>query len=211
MTPDELRTLCDTALEAGRTLDLDGCCYGDPHWKGPFVAKPYDYYYFLAGLVKLSGSSRILEIGTHYGGAIKAMARGLVAPHQREEARLVTVDVTWLNESGFASYPDTLIVRVHGSASDPVVVETVRRSFDDRPIDLLYIDAIHTYEATVEHIDLYANALSPRFLVLDDIHLNASMERLWTEMCGMLGDAALDVSTASGRGAPGFGVCLLRG
>ena len=50
-------------------------------------------------------------------------------------------------------------------------------------IDLAYLDANHTYEATIR----YAHYLLPRLtekgiLVIDDIHYSEGMERAWTEL-----------------------------
>src|SRR5437764_9936073 len=62
---------------ARENMDLTDCFYGASHGSGDFVDHPLDYYYFLAGFVCQLRCSRLLELGTHFGGSIRSMARGL--------------------------------------------------------------------------------------------------------------------------------------
>ncbi len=50
-------------------------------------------------------------------------------------------------------------------------------------IDLAYVDANHTYEATMRYADFLLNRLTEKgILVLDDIHYSEQMERAWNEL-----------------------------
>ena len=69
-------------------------------------------------------------------------------------------------------------------------IEWVEGNIDDtlltharETLDVAYVDANHTYEATMR----YVNFLLPRMqekgvIVLDDIHYSAEMERAWQEL-----------------------------
>ena len=53
----------------------------------------------------------------------------------------------------------------------------------DERIDLAYVDANHTYEATMRYADFLLNRLTEKgILVLDDIHYSEQMERAWSEL-----------------------------
>ncbi len=199
-----LHDLFERAMREGKQIDLAGCCYGEPHWQGDFVREPSSYYCLLAGLVRTQQLTRVLELGTHFGGAIMAMSRGL-HPNEVDHARLVTVDVTCKNIEGFKAYPH--IRRVIGDCFDRRVLAQVAASFD-RGIDLLFIDTVHEYRQTYCSLALYANRLRPHYIVLDDIHLNPSMERLWRRLQLRLGEHALDLSALCERRKPGLGVLV---
>jgi len=50
-------------------------------------------------------------------------------------------------------------------------------------IDLAFVDANHTYEATIRYADFLLNRLTEKgILVLDDIHYSEQMERAWSEL-----------------------------
>lgn len=201
----DIRAACENAYAVGRSIDLSGCCYGESHGGGDFVNTPGDYYYFLAGLVNSLDLKRIVELGTHFGGATMAMSRGLRNQDDPENL-LVTVDLTWKNEAGFKAYPH--IRRVRGDTLKNAVLKQVTLPFHG-PIDLLFVDTIHEYRQTYRNIALYNNALKPRWIVLDDIHLNPSMERLWSDLRQRLGDRTFDATELCKRDNAGFGVIHL--
>ena len=66
---------------------------------------------------------------------------------------------------------------VEGNVDDTLLIHARER------LDVAYVDANHTYEATLR----YVNALLPRLrekgvIVLDDIHYSAQMEQAWKEL-----------------------------
>ena len=63
------------------------------------------------------------------------------------------------------------------------IEDTLKKSVGNEPLDLVFVDANHTYRATKE----YADYLLPRMdekgiLVVDDIHHSEEMERAWEEL-----------------------------
>ena len=201
----KLIDICRKAVKEGRKIDLTGCNYGETDGCCRFIARPTSYYYFLAGLVKTQHLTYILESGTHCGGSILSMARGLNRRHILK-SRLVTVDVEQKNPEGLKDLK--YIKRVQGdSASDDVSNEVVR--LFNRPIDLLYVDSLHEYSHTKKVVDIYSERLKPKYVVLDDINLSEPMRRLWSEIVEKFGKEALDVSEIVGRRNAGFGIVRL--
>src|SRR5579884_3165402 len=58
------------------SFDLKNVAYGRIHWgnERDIRTEPFPYYYFLAGIVKLTRAERVVEIGTHQGGSARALA-----------------------------------------------------------------------------------------------------------------------------------------
>jgi len=52
-----------------------------------------------------------------------------------------------------------------------------------RKIDFVFMDANHTYEATVQYFKTIVNRLHEKsIVVVDDIHLHSGMEKAWREL-----------------------------
>lgn len=194
----EFFNLCQRARKLGDTIDITGCRYG-LHTRTKTDIGETEYYRFLAGFTSLTGARQVLEIGTHYGGSIMAMARG-AGPY----AKLVTVDITRRNEPAFAAYPN--IRRVQGDSTKQTTA-TLVRSYFSPPIDLIYIDSLHTKEAVLLNLELYAS-LKPRYAVFDDIHISPSMDELWAELSAKY--PACDLSDIADRKRVGFGAIQMR-
>jgi predicted O-methyltransferase YrrM len=196
----------EAVMDVGAQLDLSDCAYGE--WRGDFVTSPHEYYRFLAGLVRSRGFTRVLEVGTHYGGATTAMVRGL-DPHLAGDATVVTIDVTHFNDDHLGTLAP--LQRITGDSLDRRVIADVCHRFSSS-IDLLYVDSRHERTETLQNIAVYANRLQPDVIVVDDIHLNDSMDSLWREIVSMqtqLGRVT-DVSELVDRKSAGFGVIECR-
>jgi len=201
-----VKDICQKAMAKGQTIDLSRCYYGETTGCCPFMERPTNYYYFLAGFVRILKLRKILEIGTHFGGAIMSMARAIPKWHI-PRSTLVTVDIAHKNKDGFKAYP--YIKRISGdSLSDKTIKEAIA-SFTD-PIGLLYIDSLHEYWHTKKNIDVYAGRLNPRYIILDDIRQCDSMRRLWTDIVKDFKDKAFDASEVCIRKGAGFGVIKWR-
>jgi len=203
---DDLKLICERAMSEGQKIDLTGCNYGETTGPGPFIKRPTNYYYFLAGLVRSRSMTDILEIGTHFGGAIMSMQRALNTENA-SRGRLVTVDIERKNPGGFREYPD--IERITGDSLDADVVKKVCGCFG-APVDLIFIDSFHEYEHTRKNIDIYAGALNPRYVALDDIRQCDSMARLWKDLLLEFKENAFDASNAAIRKGAGFGIIKWR-
>ena len=208
---DQLRLMqaIETAYEwAIAKLDLSQCHYGKPHWDGAFIDRPLPYYFFLAGLVAKLRCSRILEIGTHFGGSIFSIARGVEYSGPVPDPEIVTVDVRDNNSAAFQENPS--VRRVLGNCLDLNIAREVASVFT-APVDLLFVDTIHAYAHTKRCLDIYLPLVLPCLVLLDDIHLNESMSGLWKDLESTYGNRAIDVTEQSRRGKEvGFGLLMCR-
>lgn len=200
----DLRRICDTALETGRQISMEGIIYGPAHWEktGVLNLAPA-YYQFLAGFIRSQGLQTIVEVGTWYGGSTLAMHRGLAGP-----GRIVTIDIDLYNPDGLVAYSN--IHRLRGDAAADSVLNNVARAVDGQPVDLLYLDGDHRYESNRDILVQYGRQFQPRWIILDDIHWQWSMEKLWARLLSRHGARALDAGTAlgfrTGSAGQGFGV-----
>jgi len=196
-----LQDICEAAARAGLDLDLTGCYH---EIAGSYAFVPCTYYPLLAGLVRTQRLSQVLDVGTRFGGSILALRKGLVEGLPVRPV-LVTVDLTEHPGHPLGSYPD--VTRVLGDAAAPETVDRVAARFQP-PIDLVYLDAVHTLEHTRACFDGYARRLNPRFVLIDDIYLNDSMNRLWDELLERFpAEQVFDATELTGRGTEcGFGV-----
>jgi cephalosporin hydroxylase len=195
----------ETAYEyAKEHIDLSGIYYGTS--EGNFVDGPAPYYFFMAGLAARLRCRRIVEIGAHFGGSIFSMARGVEYAGLLPTAEMVTVDLKDKNREGFQKNP--LVKLIIGNCFDDVVAQKVASSFSGR-VDLMFIDHHHDYDHTSRCLEQYLPLVSPRLVVLDDIGLNPSMEKLWGDIVGVYGNRAINVTFASRRPKNvGFGLLI---
>lgn len=202
---NSLKETCEAAAREGRHIDLTGC-YQEV--SGSFAFVPCTYYPLLAGLARTQRMSAVLDVGTKYGGSILAVRRGL-AERLRDRPVLVTVDLREHPGHGLQGHPE--IVRILGDAAAAATVARVAEYFRP-PIDMVYLDAVHTMEHTRACFDGYARSLNPRFVVVDDIYLNDSMTHLWKELQAQFpAEQVFDATELVGRGSDcGFGVIEYR-
>lgn len=194
-----LQLLCENAALVGQSLDLTGCNYG-PHKRTQSFLGVQTYYHFLAGFVRHLHLRKILEIGTSYGGSMMAMHRGCELEEPGSE--LVTIDKIDMAGEGLTHLPQ--VRRIHGDSLAPETLHKTRARLSV-PIDLLYIDSKHDYAHTQRNIAIFGCCFHPRFIILDDIHLNAEMETLWSEIEDRYGRLAYDASDIAERPS-GFGI-----
>ena len=163
---------------------------------------PFGYFSFLCGLVRHEKLYRILEIGTGMCCSILSMYRG-IRENERPRSEVVTVDIVTKNSRLFKPFPD--VKRIEGDALASNIIKEVKRSFA-RDVDIIFIDAEHTYGYVKRCISVYANTLRPKYLVLDDIHFNSGMERLWREIETEFNGRTQELTKALGRGSCGIGL-----
>ena len=197
-----LKKLCEHSRDEGRKINLDDCFYGKTNGSCKCIKRPTNYYYFLAGFVSYNSFNRILEIGTHFGGSIRSIAKG-VKPKDINQARIATVDIIDKNPANFNNYPH--IKKIIGDSLDNNIIDLIVKYFDKK-VDLLYIDSLHEYTHTMKNIEIYGKALNPDYIVLDDIRQCESMEKLWTSLVRKFKERAFDASEIIIRSGAGFGV-----
>lgn len=176
-----LAALVHRAWDAGERIDLGGAGYGRQHW-GDTTAIARDapaYYRTLAGFAALFEAKTALEIGTHWGGSAIAIMRGMNDP----EARLVTIDITDESDQYLPHQPEAArITKLQGNANDFEIVARVQAMIES--VDLLYVDAMHTANATLANFCIYSALFKPRLALFDDITLpGTNMDRFWRIMC----------------------------
>lgn len=209
---EPLESVIAAAWQAGASIDLQGISYGRPHWEGPAPTEPYSYYRFLAGIVRLHGMTRILEIGTHFGGSALAMCRGMPLA---AAGHLLTIDVEFENVA--ALQQERRLQRFKGHALQREVLEATAAAFHHLPIDLLYVDADHNFFPTLAMASIYSTLLKPQFIILDDINLDDTMRAMWQLLAECHPGEAVDATIVEpqiGANMPtpgqGFGVIRLR-
>ena len=62
-------------------------------------------------------------------------------------------------------------------------IECVEGRIERAKLDFVYVDANHTYEATMEYVHFLLDRMSPKgIVVVDDIHYSREMCRAWEEL-----------------------------
>jgi len=134
------------------------------------------------------------------------MSKG-VKIEDKASSRVATIDKEYKNKKGFSGFEH--IKRFKGDSLSPKMVEKTA-DFFSRPIDLIFIDTIHDYKNTKKNIIFYGRKLNPRYIILDDTHLNPSMEKLWTELKEKFKGRIFDVTKIGERGKAGMGIIKWR-
>jgi hypothetical protein len=203
-----LAEIVRAAWTAGKDISLSNAVYGPAHWPDGkrFCDEALNYYYFLAGLVRLQGCRRMLEIGTHFGGSAIAMLRGVLMP---SSAKIVTIDITDLNP---ALHSTPGIIKLTGDANSDEQVKRIFVHFGGEPIDLLFIDAEHQFLPTITNFSLYVALLRPHLVVIDDVKLNEGMRDTWRVIRAAYGENAIDCDSVlpEVRAPDNFGFGLVR-
>jgi predicted O-methyltransferase YrrM len=202
-------TLLRQVFSYGKMMDLTGACYGPASWTvGKFITTTSPYYFFLSGLCKFLNFSKVIEVGTHYGGSTLAMLRGI---QDQTDHKIVTIDVTNLNEEILNALP--AIARIQGSGSSPEIQTKAVAAIGSRHCDLLYIDALKDKQFVLDTINGFLEKISVGIIILDDISISESMREMWEYISSQFGKYAFNVSEIdSDIRSPkvGFGVIFIK-
>ncbi len=143
------------------------------------------FLFLLAGILR---PAHIVETGTDRGRSGVHLAEG------SPESKIVSIDIDSACTQQLAALELPNVEAVTGNSLDVV------RRFDDQSIDLLFLDSLHEYPHMRRELDAFLPKVRPgAFVLLDDIHLNPGMDRLWSE----IGHAKRDISELH---FSGFGV-----
>lgn len=205
-----MKELVQDAWALRSQFDLSNTGYGKVHWGDmkQVVTTPFSYYFFLAGIARLTGARHIVEVGTHQGGSTRALAAGFADPRG---SKLVTFDVTDYGARMFKGHASIKAYTL--DANSEAAFQTCLREFGEPRMDLAFVDSTHEFWPTFQSFNLYAAMLECPLVVLDDITLNESMAGLWELIRSRYGkentiDAAdVDAAIRVGDGTrPGFGI-----
>ena len=132
----------------------------------------------------------ILELGTSLGITTAYLAspdsRNKVVTMEGSEAVLRVAQGVWKmlkleNIVWIQGNIDDTLYNIYSVQNSDVSVQS--SGAKGERIDLAYVDANHTYEATMRYADFLLNRLTEKgILVLDDIHYSEQMERAWREL-----------------------------
>ena len=133
---------------------------------------------------------QILELGTSLGITTAYLAsvdsRNKVVTMEGSEAVLRVAQGVWKmlkleNIEWIQGNIDDTLYNIYMGERGKVKSE--RGKEKGERIDLAFVDANHTYEATMRYADFLLNRLTEKgILVLDDIHYSEQMERAWREL-----------------------------
>lgn len=158
----------------GKGIDPSGNGYRRIHiGKGQRVRdEPRPYYASLAGIVRHLGFTRILEIGTRWGSATRAMWLGI---ENNDEARIATVDISKESDNRFDRFPK--INKIVGDGDSEEMLGSEYEYFDPEPVALVPKDNAYQTTAGLKSLALYGIALRLKLIVLDNITLNDRISR----------------------------------
>ena len=131
----------------------------------------------------------VVELGTSLGTNALYLARATPEVHVTSFEGCESI--ADLAEQAVAQCGCTNLQIVRGNVDD--TLPSYLRNAQD--IDLLYMDANHTYEATLAYLDQVISRLSFRaVLIIDDIYWSREMTRVWKDMKKRFpGAACLDI------------------
>ncbi|MFQ5574549.1 MAG: class I SAM-dependent methyltransferase [Terriglobia bacterium] len=137
----------------------------------------------------------VVEVGTALGGTLYLWTQAAT-----EDATIVSIDLpAGLSGGGYLESRSALykafarprqnLYLLRANSHDPQTLQQVRRILGDHPVDLLFIDADHTYEGVKTDFILYGPLVQPGGLIaFHDIRPSPDpqiqVERLWTQLRG---------------------------
>ena len=136
---------------------------------------------WLFGLVNYFGVKTIIELGTSLGVSTAYLAS--VRPTTKVYTFEGNPDILSIAQKGWQKLQLENINSIEGSIDKtlPQLLESI-----SLPIDLVYLDANHTYDATIKYFTLLKSKLNASSVVIiDDIHWSSGMEKAWQEIVSL--------------------------
>jgi predicted O-methyltransferase YrrM len=175
------------------------------------------------GKVAARSPRRVLEIGTARGGTLLLLCR-----FAADDATIVSVDLPFgRNGGGYPRWKQGLYRRfakpgqslhlVRGNSHSPDTLMQVQSIFQGDPIDVMFIDADHSYEGVKADFFSYgALAASDGMIALHDVLPNSSdpsieVNRFWRELESDKNQRTELIAASLDQGHSGIGVVYLQG
>lgn len=127
---------------------------------------------FAGWLIQAQQPKRLVELGTHGGSSYFSFCQAV--KQLQLQTRCFAVD-TWAGDEHAGHYENTIFEKVskHNDAHYAGFSTLLKKSFDealkdidDRSVDLLHIDGLHTYEAVKHDFETWLPKLAPGAIVL---------------------------------------------
>lgn len=135
------------------------------------TCEPYNRFFF--AWVQKTKPQRIVETGTDRGRSAIHLALG------HPGAKVTSIDIDGGCTRLLEAFQIPNVQALTGSSTDPKIVAR----FENRSIDILFIDSLHECDHVRSEIAVYMPKLRHGALVfMDDIHLSPGMERVWNEI-----------------------------
>jgi Methyltransferase domain len=174
------------------------CCYElDPiFWRPERLGRSSGWWAHVPFAFWLVANARprvIVELGTEYGVSYSAFCEAVV--RTRSDARCYAIDL-WKGDEHAGFYDEGVFLDLaafhqqrYGHFSELIrsTFDEALQHFEDKQIDLLHIDGLHTYEAVKHDFETWQPKLSERAIVLfHDTNVRErgfGVWRFWSELC----------------------------
>ena len=154
----------------------------------------YEHVPFAFWLISAARPRSLVELGTHAGTSYCAFCQAI--DRLAVDCRAFAID-TWHGDHQSGLYGDEVFNKLrdyhdqrygHFSSLVRSTFDEALSHFDDRSIDLLHIDGLHTYDAVRRDFESWLPKLSSRAVVLfHDVNVREGdfgVARLWDEVSG---------------------------
>ncbi|GAA3601152.1 hypothetical protein GCM10023078_30860 [Gibbsiella greigii] len=148
---------------------------------------------FVGWLIEEQRPRTIVELGTHSGNSYLAMCQSVL--ENAVGTKCYAVD-TWMGDEHAGNYGEDVYNELfaynqenYASFSNlmRMTFDEATNYFNDKSVDLLHIDGLHTYEAVKNDFDNWLPKMSDRGIVLfhdTNVHeRNFGVWKLWEELC----------------------------
>ena len=163
-----------------------------PDWLVETIKRPEQslYYLFLMMLAETVKPRLIVELGTNRGTGAAHFKLGY------PDARVITVD---------KKQPEHIKEFLTSHGIEFIKADTITAAkLIPNNIDILFIDALHTYEKATEELKTYLPKMNKGgIIIFDDIHLDEGMQQFWDE----IEEEKIDISHL--HPSPGFGALIV--
>jgi predicted O-methyltransferase YrrM len=145
-------------------------------WARPYAEEPY--YMFMHQLVQIMQAKVVVELGIDTGTSSVFLATA--SPSTRVISIEIDPDSVQNIRTIAQNYGLTNLTVIQGSTIDSEIVSQIKTY---SPIDILFIDTLHTLAQASLEYQLYAPLMASNGIVAhDDIDFNSEMRQYWNSL-----------------------------